>query len=446
MNPLEICCCNVFSYMLACYTPTICVTPELLFVWHRRQRGSLMCESDSGNRVMLYFQYVSLAMVHGLDFALSAPCTGSSVSLMHVLPTSVRAPSVWHAIPPLADTTKRLWLRDQMCNCTSNIRNPVVVTSCQGWSQLALLAQTVVRDALGTWAASTATPAELETLRGADLMIHFRCGDLLSHPHNLPPGYGFLPFAVLSDNLEPPRPREGRRHAHIGIVTNPTSCARSPQLLHNGGTARSNDCGGHTKCTTLLAALKRDLEAWAPSSRVSIYDEDTPLVSTVRLALANVSFCGPSTFCLWGTIAARNAVLFPWKGVPGIAQVAKIGHNRSQSLTLAESECQVLPPAYVDTWSAAQLSNGPLSKERALLTFCGLPPRYLSGARDARAMCLRSSNASCAAVASAHCSSGAPSSSGPARTGRERDRSKPPRDVGPRKDWTSTLRGRKQSR
>ena len=382
---------------------------------------------------MLYFQYASLAMLHGLNFALSAPCAGTSVSLMHILPTMIQVPSEWHAIAALADPAKRLRLRERMCNCTSNQRNPVVVTSCEGWPQFALLAQTVVRDALARWVAAAVTSAELEAFRGADLMIHFRCGDLLSHPHNMPLGYGFLPFAVLADNLVPPFPRDGRQHTEIGIVTNPTDCSQAPRYLHEGGTTRSNDCGGHAKCSALLSALKRDLETWAPHSRVSVYNADTPLVSTVRLALANVSFCGASTFCLWGTIAARHGVLYPWKGVPGIAQVAKIGHNRSQSLGLASSECQLLPPAYVDTWSPEQLSRGPLSRERALLSCCGLPPKLLvtGGAGDVRAACLRSSNASCS---TSQCSRPPPS-----RSAGGNHSSRAPNRAG-WTDWTTMLR------
>ena len=239
--------------------------------------------------------------------------------------------------------------------------------------------------------------AALDAFRD-DLVIHFRCGDLLRDGF-VPPSYGFVPFAVLTENLDPPLPRSGRQHARIGIVTNPTECSRTTRFVQNGGTTRSNDCGGHAKCSALLSALKRDLKVWAPTSHVTIHDADTPLFSVARLALANVSFCGPSTFCLWGALAASHSVMLPWAGVPGIARVvAKVGHSRSQSLRVIASECPIVAPKYVGSWNAAQLSRGPLSKGRELLPCCGLPVNGTDrGARRAAGdACRATSNATCA--------------------------------------------------
>lgn len=139
----------------------------------------------------------------------------------------------------------------------------------------------------GSDRSSTASPAPLAGAPLDDVAIHLRCGDIL---YNGGKHYGFLPFQSYVSRL-------GNDFAGtIGIVTIPFE----PELL------RGRDKGGAKACLRIVTALVRYLRTRLPNAAVSVRNgpDETAAVSMARLVMANTTFCGPTTFGLFPSIAS----------------------------------------------------------------------------------------------------------------------------------------------
>jgi len=151
-----------------------------------------------------------------------------------------------------------------------------------------------------------------------DAVIHFRCGDLMEMDASRGPlTSGFVPLSVLLRYLRPLAPRS------VGIVTTPLveNCSSNLET-------RAMDCKHGKQCHDILEVLLPALQSGLTDSsqmhgpRVRIHDKDTTVGAMSRIALAHLSICPPSTFCVWPALGAVEGVLTGVGGGNSIALVA----------------------------------------------------------------------------------------------------------------------------
>ena len=66
-----------------------------------------------------------------------------------------------------------------------------------------------------------------------------------------------------------------------------------------------------SKCPKILSKLFEFLVRMFPKATVLLKFGGDPLLDMARLALANVTICSASTFCLWPAIANNHKAYFP---------------------------------------------------------------------------------------------------------------------------------------
>jgi hypothetical protein len=62
-------------------------------------------------------------------------------------------------------------------------------------------------------------------------------------------------------------------------------------------------------CKKLTGGLVAFLREIRPLAAVSVYDHETEAQSLARIAAADVAICGPSTFCIWPSLAANTSYI-----------------------------------------------------------------------------------------------------------------------------------------
>ena len=110
---------------------------------------------------------------------------------------------------------------------------------------------------------------------------------------------GFVPLSVLLRYLRPLAPRS------VGIVTTPLveKCSSNHE-------AQAMDCKHGKQCHDILEVLLPALQSGLTGPmkmhgpRVRIHDKDTTVGAMSRIALAQLSICPPSTFCVWPALGA----------------------------------------------------------------------------------------------------------------------------------------------
>jgi hypothetical protein len=118
-----------------------------------------------------------------------------------------------------------------------------------------------------------------------DVTIHFRCGDILSHPFR---EYGYPRYNVYQSYLSD--------FNTLGILTAP--------LSKNG--SRSVDYVNKELCHDLLLDMVRFFSSKYPNVTVTIRSNDSLEDAIGRLLHSKQSWCNPSTFCLFPTLATLN--------------------------------------------------------------------------------------------------------------------------------------------
>lgn len=140
-----------------------------------------------------------------------------------------------------------------------------------------------------------------------DVAIHFRCGDVVKGFNS--ETYGVVHYDSYREHISP--------HAtSIGIIT--------PSF--NESSLRRRDQGTTRICKVLVTGLVEYLQHAFPLSKISIRNgpEETLALAYARLVMANQTFCSPSTFSIFPSIASfgtsyiqrANSTYF----VPPIAQ------------------------------------------------------------------------------------------------------------------------------
>jgi hypothetical protein len=118
-----------------------------------------------------------------------------------------------------------------------------------------------------------------------DVTIHFRCGDILSHPFH---EYGYPRYRIY-DLL-------GHAFDSVGIMSAPFGEKQS----------RLSDLVNAAKCNKILYDYVDYFASQYPNVKVTVRNNDSLEEAFGRLIHSNQSWCNPSTFCLFPVLATRG--------------------------------------------------------------------------------------------------------------------------------------------
>lgn len=129
-----------------------------------------------------------------------------------------------------------------------------------------------------------------------DIVIHLRCGDVLSQ-NPASTNYGFIPHSFYTSRIQHGTSQDNRT---IGIVTQPFVSSKN-------GRPKDTNHGKGMMCKKIAYSLKQVLERSFPYSAVQIRNSDKELLDSMpRMVLAKeIVFCGPSSFCGMATLASK---------------------------------------------------------------------------------------------------------------------------------------------
>lgn len=141
------------------------------------------------------------------------------------------------------------------------------------------------------------SPKHIELI--PEVAIHYRCGDTVPSTT-----YGFLSFntiiSIIKSNIMEPE--------SIYVLSDPPK--RASIMFQEPPFAK--------KCTPLLESFLKHLQKHFPkTTNIIVHRSGDPLVDFSRLALAKLTICSVSTFCLWPAIANKNKVYFPASSLAG---------------------------------------------------------------------------------------------------------------------------------
>ncbi|GFH61665.1 hypothetical protein CTEN210_18141 [Chaetoceros tenuissimus] len=278
-----------------------------------------MCQSGSiGNKLGLYFQARTFAALHGIQFHIYPPCSKEDQfdNLIAWLPQNVFVDKNNNNVQydSFVTTSNVTTTLERMCKC----HGPIAHQCKEGWPILSNTWHYEIRSALKNWASSsssslrgpllsssanqtTTTRTTGTTIEEGVATIHFRCGDILdtdviARGYTL--GMGFLKPSFYYKHLK------GRNITAVHIVTTPLSSC-SNNILQ-----RELDCKHGQSCKRVLDALITRLSTLMnrPKDFFKIYDNESTLWSMHHIVFSNVSFCSPSTFCLFPSLGSSYAI------------------------------------------------------------------------------------------------------------------------------------------
>jgi len=310
---------------------------------------SWFCTSDSvGNHLPLYFTLRALALLHGIGFQMQPTCgpiiRDTPKYITGWLPQS--ASPNW---PPEVPRDPGTIMREieGTCKC----RTIITHVCTYGWPLFAAVWGREIRAAAERYSvarkgvlASNGSKTQKYTYDLDDAVIHFRCGDIMEMDASRGPlNSGFVPLSVLLRYLRPLAPRS------VGIVTTPLVEKCSSKLE-----TRAMDCKHGKQCHDILEVLLPALQSGLTGPRkmhgprVRIHDKDTTVGAMSRIALAQLSICPPSTFCVWPALGAVEGVLTGVGGghsialEPGKRAAAALGEGHLHVHALHGSNASIL--------------------------------------------------------------------------------------------------------
>ena len=198
-----------------------------------------------------------------------------------------------------------------------------------------------------------------------DVAIHYRCGDIMGiHASK----YGFLPHSTYSNLIK-------QHHSifdsiNIAIITQPLSTRTTTTTTtivnnNNNNAIRSKDLPFVEKCYYIVNDLVKYLKKEFPYSTISIPSLRTPqqpssssssiVQDYSMLILArSMTICGPSTFCLWPTLASNNPYIYESKLFPWIKQLKKKKEEEKMEKSSSSSSNGI--DYYYNTFTSPRLS------------------------------------------------------------------------------------------
>jgi len=246
-----------------------------------------------GNGLMEYFYAVLVALAAGFDVING--CTDET-KIQALMGSDVKAKD----FQPIGLT----W--EDACDTSSCVVPRFPGTCPNHFNKLTKLFRRDLRAVANEWQAQNSPVLD-------DVVVHFRCGDILTFPMS---EYGFVRYHAYADAIDAAATNS------IGIVTAPLDKSR----------CRKFDCKALDKCEALLGDLVLNLQARFPGVSVHIRNgpKESIKSSFGRMTLAKKQvICGPSTFCVLPAIATvgqahivQSDRLYPW-----VAKVAEAEPN-----------------------------------------------------------------------------------------------------------------------
>eukprot|EP00980_Cylindrotheca_fusiformis_P002219 scaffold517_cov119-Cylindrotheca_fusiformis.AAC.2 len=149
--------------------------------------------------------------------------------------------------------------------------------------------------------------AERRIEKDFDVVLHYRCGDVLGIYAEK---YGLLRHSAYAALIR-------SRHNSSDPFTVAILSNLEETYLPSGAT-RPRDLPYFQKCQRIVGNLADYLKSQFPNAHVSLPSSLSIAEDYLRILRArSMSICGPSTFCLWPTLASTNpfiykSSLFPW--------------------------------------------------------------------------------------------------------------------------------------
>ena len=122
--------------------------------------------------------------------------------------------------------------------------------------------------------------------RHDEVVIHFRCGDIMSHPH---PKHYFVSFSSWAKHIP-------ENTSNIGVVTQPFDSVESESQ-------RAKDAMGGPRCKLVVTEFEDYLKKRFPNSLISIYSTDSIVLAWSRMVMARTLLVGAGTFASFPSIA-----------------------------------------------------------------------------------------------------------------------------------------------
>ena len=253
-----------------------------------------MCGSGSvGNKLGLYFQARALASHHQVSFQIAPACLKENDNIISWLPQTVIPQNATGGgiVNEAPDSFAKR--RELMCNCGG----PIAHQCSDGWPQLAVTWHQEIRTALDNWALSAGKP---KVEKGA-ATIHLRCGDIID-PKKIASGasadMGFLKSSFYLKHLR------GIDIKSIHILTTPLDACKE------GSSERHDDCMWAPQCSRIVDALINKLSSSLALLRehFQVHDHESSMWSMHHIAFSEISFCSPSTFCLFPSLGSNHVI------------------------------------------------------------------------------------------------------------------------------------------
>ena len=122
-----------------------------------------------------------------------------------------------------------------------------------------------------------------------DVIVHFRCGDLMSSQH---PRFAFLKYNAFASRISP-------NATSIGIVTQPFDESAQNRAWDSSSVKRN-------RCKTVVLDFEQYLRETFPRANIRIHNSpnETIALTYARMIMANQSIAGISTFGVLSSIAS----------------------------------------------------------------------------------------------------------------------------------------------
>lgn len=299
--------------------PSICSSWDQQLSNHQNEVAGILfnnsdwiCQPNSlGNKLGLYFQARTFAALHGIQFHIYPQCSKEDQfdNLIAWLPQNVFVDKNSNNVQndSFVTTSNITTTLERMCKC----HGPIAHQCKEGWPILSNTWHYEIRSALKDWASSslllssanqtTTARSTGTTIEKGVATIHFRCGDILdpdviARGETL--GMGFLRPSFYYKHLK------GRNVTAVHIITTPLSSCSNNTLQ------REQDCKHGPSCKRVLDALITRLSSLMnrPKDIFKIYDNESSLWSMHHIVFSDVSFCSPSTFCLFSSLGSNYAI------------------------------------------------------------------------------------------------------------------------------------------
>ncbi|KAL7550029.1 hypothetical protein ACHAWF_013274, partial [Thalassiosira exigua] len=258
-----------------------------------------MCSPAAiGNKLGLYFQSRTFAALQGISFHISPPCPKENDNLIAWLPQNVLSSRSAYVLSPSDRRNSSWWniTREGLCNCGG----PIAHQCPNGWPDLAVTWRDEIRSALERWASENLSVDKSDFGEGV-ATIHFRCGDMLGPAYFSSGQTGHMGFLMPMFYFKHLKHRDIKT---VHILTSPLDQCKHD--LHE----RRQDCRFGPSCARIAGALIENLSRLMNLTQddFQIHDHETVMFSMHHIVFSEITFCSPSTFCMFASMGSNHVV------------------------------------------------------------------------------------------------------------------------------------------